>query len=133
MKVIKLDVKKDARGSLVEVFKPEYIGEAEMKGQFFVSTANPGLIKGQHYHTRKTEWFCVIRGSGELHLENMRTGEKQTVVMGESNMVTVEISPHFYHYLENVGQDELILLVYTSEPFNPEDSDTFSKERCPGE
>lgn len=132
MRVIKLDVKRDERGSLVEVFKPEYIGASEMKGQFFVSTAHPGLVKGHHYHTRKTEWFCVIRGTGKLHLEHVRTGEKQTVVMGETNMVTVEISPQYYHYLENVGGNEMILLVYASEPFDPNDSDTFSKDASSG-
>lgn len=132
MKVTKLDVKRDARGWLAEVFRPEYIGASEMKGQFFVTTAKPGLTKGHHYHTRKTEWFCVIRGTGELHLEHMETGEKQTVVMGETNMVTVEISPRYYHYLENVGKEEMILLVYVSEPFNPADTDTFTKDAPPG-
>ena len=131
MKVIRLDVKKDERGSLVEVFKPEYIGKNEMRGQFFVSTAKVGATKGHHYHTRKTEWFCVIRGTGTLHLEHIETGEKRTVIMGESNMVTVEITPQFYHYLENAGTGEMILLVYSSEPFNPDDPDTFSREQRP--
>lgn len=62
MRVIKLDVKRDSRGSLVEVFKPEYIGGSQIKGRFFITMAKPGMEKGKHSHERKVEWFCVIRG-----------------------------------------------------------------------
>ena len=64
----KLEIKSDPRGSLLEVFKsPEW-------GQVFYSTSKPGVTRGNHYHTRKLEKFCVIEGQAMIRMRNRQTG-----------------------------------------------------------
>lgn len=85
-----LEVKRDERGWLAEVLRSRQLREGEKEfTQIYVTTANPGKTKGKHYHKRKTEWFCVVAGEAVLHLKDMRTGEEDSVPMGEKNMVTV--------------------------------------------
>ena len=122
--VKKLLVKKDDRGWLAEIVRPEDVGE-EGFGQILVTTAGPGHTKGNHYHKRKTEWYCVLQGKGILTLIDNKTQEKKKLVMGERNMVLVKILPHHFHSIKNVGKSEMVLLVYVNEPFDPSDPDTF--------
>lgn len=124
--VKKIDKKVDDRGWLVEFLKKEDVtGDF---GQFYVTTAHPGKIKANHYHLRKVEWFCVIRGTGELVLEDIRKGNRRSIIMSEENMFVVKIPPFIAHGIKNIGNDLMYLLVYTNEVFNPEDPDTFYKE-----
>lgn len=119
-----LQIKKDDRGELIELIKPEDIGGL-FQGQVFLTTAKPGKIKGNHYHLRKTEWYCVIKGQGKLTLIDIHTKEKQIQIVSSEKMELVTISPNIFHSIENIGEEDMYLIVYVSEEFNSEDSDTF--------
>ena len=97
-------------------------------GQIYVTTANPGQIKGNHYHKRKVEWFCVIKGEGELVLKDKITGEREIIKIGDSNKVVVKIPANISHAVRNIGRDTLILLAYITEPYNEQDPDTYKAE-----
>lgn len=120
----KLDVKKDERGWLAEVIKPEDVGNSPF-GLIHVTTARPGNIKGGHFHKRKTEWFCVIKGEGQLFLKDLKSGEEKNLKLGEEDMSLVKIPPLIFHSIRNVGNDEMFLLAYVSEGFDPKDPDTY--------
>lgn len=120
----KLDIKTDSRGMLIEIFRPEDVGDKRF-GLVLLTTAKTNETKGRHYHKRKTEWYCVIVGKGLLTLIDNKTGKKQNVIMGVDHMVTVKIPPNYYHYIKNIGSDEMFLLVYVNEPFNLSDPDTY--------
>lgn len=120
----KLDIKKDKRGWLMEVLRLEDISGKKF-GQIFISVAHPGEKKGQHYHKRKTEWYCVIKGKALLTLIDKASGEKDAVEMGEENMIIVKIYPNSHHTIENIGKEDMYLVVYIDEPFNPLDADTY--------
>lgn len=120
----KLIVKKDKRGWLAEIIRPEDVGNSAF-GQIVVTTAVPGQIKGNHYHKRKIEWYCVVQGGGLLTLINNKTGKTREIIMGSKNMVLVKIPPHHFHMIKNVGKKEMLLLVYVSEPFDPLAPDTY--------
>ena len=127
MEVKKLDIKTDQRGWLAEVLRRESLHPGrEAFGQFFVTTAHPGISKGHHYHLRKHEWFCVIKGQALLVLEDIDTKQRTEIPMGEDNMVTVELPLKSAHAIKNIGEDMMYLLAYTDEPFNLEDIDTHS-------
>src|SRR5919198_2057340 len=89
-----LDIKRDDRGWLAEVLRSSNIPDTKQMSQLYVTVGNPGKTKGKHYHTRKTEWFCVAAGRAKLYLKDTRTQEEQVFPMGETNMVTVGIPPH---------------------------------------
>lgn len=124
IKVKKLEVKKDHRGWLAEIVQAKDVGINDF-GLILVTTAKPGQKKGGHYHKRKTEWYCVIRGRGLLTLVDNNSKEKEELEIGERNMVLVRIPPLTTHTIKNIGGSELFLLAYVDEAFNEQDPDTY--------
>lgn len=118
----KLEIKTDERGGLMEVFK---IPEA---GQVFYSTTKPNVTRGNHYHTRKKELFCVIEGRAEIKLRNRDTNEIEVHLVSGEKPEVVEIKTNWTHNIKNVGDSEMKLLVWANEVFNPKDPDTFYEE-----
>lgn len=119
---IKLEIKEDERGKLIEVFKmPDF-------GQIVYSTSKPGVVRGNHYHTRKIERLCVIEGRAKISLRNRLTGEiKEYDVFGDKPEI-VEMPVNWTHNIKNTGDAEMKLLVWVNEVFNPADPDTFQEE-----
>src|SRR3989344_672930 len=124
-KIKHLNVKIDNRGWLAELIRSEDVGKSSF-GQVLVTTALPGKTKGGHYHKRKTEWYCVIKGSALLSLTDMKTGKNYEIKMGTDNMVQVKIPPYYFHTIENIGDEEIYLIAYSSQVFDPNDPDTFT-------
>jgi len=120
-----LDQKSDERGWLIEVLGDELHGERKPFGQIHVSVAYPGKVRGNHYHQRKTEWFSVPSGTGLLLLKDLATGEEEQILMGENALKTVKITPGIVHAIKNNGRNDMVLIVYTDETFDPADPDTF--------
>ena len=125
IEILDLDKKSDERGWLIEVLGGELPEGCEEFGQLHVSVAYPGKVRGNHYHTRKVEWFCVPAGQGLLLLKDQETGETQEVIMGVNNLKTIKIQPGTIHAIKNIGEDDMVLIVYATESFDPEDSDTY--------
>jgi UDP-2-acetamido-2,6-beta-L-arabino-hexul-4-ose reductase len=114
-----LTLRTDDRGSLFEVVK-------EDKGsQIFFSTTKPGIVRGNHYHTRKQEKFCVVKGEAIIHLRRIGTDKIIEYKVSGDKPVVVEMPIFYTHNIENVGAGELCTLFWTSELFNPDDPDTF--------
>lgn len=112
----------DARGELCEIMK--MVGG----GQMFFSTTRPGVVRGNHFHTRKIEWLCVVRGDAIIRL--CRVGEtkwRQYRVSGrEPQFIT--IPPLWTHQIENVGAEEMLTMFWCNEIFEAGNPDTFHDE-----
>lgn len=122
LKVKKLEVKKDNRGWLTEIISLNEI-EGKQLGLVLITAAHVGQTKGNHYHRRKTEWYCVIRGRGLLKVWNRQ--EKEELEVSEDTLVLVQIPQNYFHSITNIGTIPMHLLVIVSEPFNEKDPDTF--------
>lgn len=120
----KIDVKRDERGWLAEVIKTEDVGNSPF-GLIHITTAKAGYTKGGHFHKRKTEWFCVIKGEGELFLKDLKSNEEKNLKLREEDMSLVKIPPFIFHSIKNVGEGDMYLLAYVSEGFDPNDPDTY--------
>lgn len=120
----KLNIKKDKRGWLAEIVRPEDVGNAGF-GQILVTTASMGEIKGNHYHKRKTEWYCVIQGKAILTVIDNKTKKQKELLMRDDDMALVKIPPYYFHAIKNIGQKKMYLMVYVSEAFDPKDPDTY--------
>jgi UDP-2-acetamido-2,6-beta-L-arabino-hexul-4-ose reductase len=108
----------DPRGIFVEMAKtPD-------RGQFSYFTAKPGVTRGEHYHHTKTEKFLVMQGTARFQYRHAITGEvyELTVRGGESRIV--ESIPGWAHNVANVGEDELIVMLWASEIFDRARPDT---------
>jgi len=121
---LKLVIKNDERGNLIEIFKFPKPGI----GQIFFSTSKPGVIRGNHYHARHLEKFCVIEGQGKIKLRNRETGEIKEYNVSGDNPEVVEMFMNWTHNIQNIGEGEMKLVAWSSEVFNPNDPDTFPEE-----
>jgi UDP-2-acetamido-2,6-beta-L-arabino-hexul-4-ose reductase len=117
--------KVDARGALAELFK---LGG---HGQVFVSRTHPGLTRGNHYHDLKVEKFVVLEGAGIIRFRQMATGERVDIPVRGDEMRVVDIPPGWTHAVANVGEGELVVLFWASEPFDTDRSDTYGAEVQP--
>ena len=122
-----LQVHSDERGWLAEILRKEHLEDKNF-GQIYITTAQPGAIKANHYHKRKTEWFCVIKGKAKLVLRDINEGKKHEIIMGEDNMIVVKIPPKVIHAVKNIGEDVMYLVCCVDEPYNSNDPDTFQSK-----
>lgn len=112
----------DARGVFVEMLK------TKDSGQFSFFTAHPGITRGGHYHHSKTEKFLVIKGDARFKFENVLTGETHEIVTSGTHSEVVETVPGWSHDITNIGQDELIVMLWANEIFDRLRPDTVSKK-----
>lgn len=118
----KIIIKEDERGKLFEIFKvPDF-------GQVFYATSVPGVVRGNHYHTRKREVFCVIEGKGKISMRDRESGEKKEYIVSGKEPEIVEMPLNWVHKIENIGDGEMKLIVWTNEIFDLNDPDTFKEE-----
>jgi len=112
----------DARGVFVEMLKtPD-------SGQFSFFTAHPGITRGGHYHHSKTEKFLVIKGEACFRFRHMLTDEFYELFTSGESPEIVETVPGWTHDITNVGETELICMLWANEIFDRENPDTFA---CP--
>jgi UDP-2-acetamido-2,6-beta-L-arabino-hexul-4-ose reductase len=127
VKIIKVELKSDERGWFAELLKKSQVEKTEF-GQAALATSKPGAIRGNHCHSRKTEWFCVIRGKAKLVLEDAKTNERKEFILDDNDLQVIEIDPYVYHAIQNIGNDIMYLFHYVDEPFDPNDPDTIPKK-----
>jgi len=108
----------DARGDFVEFLK------TLDSGQFSFFTAYPGITRGGHFHHTKSEKFLVIRGKAHFRFCNISTNEIHELVTNEKILEVVETVPGWAHDITNIGQEEMIVLLWANENFNIEKPDT---------
>jgi UDP-2-acetamido-2,6-beta-L-arabino-hexul-4-ose reductase len=111
---------KDARGTFVEFLR------TESSGQFSCFTAVPGATRGGHYHHTKVEKFLVAHGKGRFRFRHVLTGEDFELVSSADEPSIIETIPGWAHDVTNVGNDDLVVLSWANERFDPERPDTYS-------
>lgn len=114
-----LKLNTDDRGSFVEVFK------LEKGGQISFSTTKPGITRGNHYHIRKNEKFCVVSGRASIKLRRIGTDKVVEYIVSGDKPSWVEMPIYYTHNITNIGDMELVTLFWINEHFNPDDPDTF--------
>ena len=114
-----LVLKSDDRGGLFEMIK-EKTG-----GQVFMSYTKPGVTRGNHYHTRKIERFCVIKGEAEICLRQVGQSKVHTFKVSGDKPVFIDMPTFYTHNIKNVGTDELLTVFWSNEIFDPKDPDTY--------
>ena len=112
----------DPRGVFVEMLKTPDCG------QFSFFTAHPGVTRGGHYHHSKTEKFLVIKGQARFRFRHMQTGEVHQLMTAGDKSEIVETVPGWTHDITNIGDDELVVMLWANEVFDRARPDTFA---CP--
>ena len=114
----------DNRGSFTEA-----LHSAE-RGQVSVNVSKPGIAKGQHWHHTKHEKFLVVSGKGEINfrMADDPAGKIITYKVSGEKLEIVRIPPGYTHNIVNVGDTDMVTLMWANEVFDPENPDTFRLE-----
>lgn len=115
----KLKKNTDDRGSFIEIIK------LSSGGQVSFSTTVPGITRGNHFHTRKTERFAVIKGKAKIDLRRIETNKVLSFELNGDIPSFVDMPIWFTHNITNIGNDDLYTMFWINEHFNPNDPDTF--------
>lgn len=115
----------DSRGQFVEMLKTPDCG------QFSYFTAHPGITRGGHYHHSKTEKFLVIKGKAHFGFRHIETGQSHEIVTRGGEAKIVETVPGWTHDITNIGDDELIVMLWANEVFDRERPDTIAMKVTP--
>jgi UDP-2-acetamido-2,6-beta-L-arabino-hexul-4-ose reductase len=109
----------DARGVFVEMLK------TRDSGQFSFFTAGPGITRGGHYHNTKTEKFLVIRGKARFKFKNMASAETHELDTSGDKSMIVDTVPGWSHDITNIGNEDMIVMLWANEVFDRERPDTY--------
>lgn len=112
----------DLRGVFVEMLKtPD-------SGQFSYFTAHPGITRGGHYHHTKTEKFLVIKGEALFRFRHLVTNELVELRTSGGIPQVVDTIPGWTHDITNVGDDEMVVMLWANENFDQEKPDTVASK-----
>ena len=117
-----LKMNEDARGSFTELLKTADCG------QFSVNISKPGIIKGQHWHNTKWEFFIVVSGKGLIQQRKIGTDEVLNFEVSGEKIEVVHMLPGYTHNIINLSDTEnLVTLMWANEQFDPGRPDTFGE------
>ncbi|TAH36651.1 SDR family oxidoreductase [Candidatus Saccharibacteria bacterium] len=117
-----LDTRRDERGWLAEFIKSEQFG------QIYISRTNPGFTRGIHWHNTKIEKFLVIEGTAEIKLRPLDSDEITTFEVTGRELRVMEMPAGYVHSIKNIGENDMLLLIWSQEVFNPDKPDTYQQE-----
>ncbi|MCK9301538.1 MAG: capsular polysaccharide biosynthesis protein CapF, partial [Bacteroidales bacterium] len=110
----------DQRGSFTEFLKsPE-------RGQVSVNISKPGITKGEHWHHTKNEKFMVVSGKGVIRFRKIiDEGEIIEYFVSGDKLEVVDIPVGYTHNIENLGNTDMVTIMWANEPFDPNNPDTY--------
>lgn len=110
----------DARGHFVEMMK------TKDSGQFSFFTAHPGITRGEHYHHTKNEKFLIIQGKARFGFRHVISGETYELFADGETSQIIETSPGWSHSITNIGDNEMIVMLWANEIFDRQHPDTIA-------
>ena len=112
----------DNRGSFTEFIK------TIDRGQVSVNVSKPGITKGNHWHHTKTEKFLVVSGKGVIRFRKIDEAEVIEYYVSGDKLQVVDIPPGYTHNIENLGEEDMVTIMWANETFDPDNPDTYYLE-----
>lgn len=117
-----LEMHCDDRGSFTEMFRsPE-------RGQVSINISKPGITKGNHWHHTKNEKFVVVSGRGVIRFRKIDEDEVIEYYVSGENLEVVDIPVGYTHNIENLGDTDMVTVMWCNECFDPDKPDTYFLE-----
>lgn len=111
----------DERGSFTELVR------TIDSGQFSISFSKPGVVRGNHYHHTKMERFIVVKGKARISFQSIVNDEQYVFEVDDTEIKIITIPVGYSHKIENIGTDEMILVIWCNELFDKDHPDTYFK------
>jgi dTDP-4-dehydrorhamnose 3,5-epimerase-like enzyme len=125
IKIINRRKIEDKRGWFLKIIDGLEENLPEYTGEFYLTSANPGETKGEHFHNKANEWFTLIKGKCLLRLYDIDEKEYAELSLDEGFPQTVFIPKRIAHSFENITNDNYLLLAYTDLLYDPIDTISF--------
>ena len=118
--LLKMNV--DNRGSFTEFLKsPE-------RGQVSINISKPSITKGNHWHHTKNEKFLVVSGKGVIRFRKINSEEIIAYYVSGEKLEVVDIPVGYTHNIENLGDTDMVTVMWVNEVFDKDKPDTFFME-----
>lgn len=117
-----LEEKRDDRGSFTEFLK------TTGNGQVSVNVVRPGITKGNHWHHSKNEKFLVVKGKGLFRFRKWGETSVTEYHTDDQKLQVIDIPTGYVHNIINEGEEDLIVLIWANETFDPACPDTWYEE-----
>ena len=117
-----LKMNADNRGSFTEFIR------TDERGQFSVNISKPGITKGNHWHHTKNEKFLVVSGKGIIRFRQIGSTDIIEYYVSADKMQVVDIPVGYTHNIENLGDTDMVTIMWANECFDPEKPDTYYLE-----
>lgn len=112
----------DSRGSFTEFLR------TNDRGQVSVNISKPGITKGNHWHHTKNEKFLVVSGQGVIRFRKINSDEVIEYFVSSEKLQVVDIPVGYTHNIENLGNSDMVTIMWVNEPFDPQNPDTYYVE-----
>ncbi len=101
-RLLNVDNYNDDRGRLSELVI------SKTQGQIFFSTTKPGIVRGNHFHTKRIERFCILEGEALIEMRKIGTNKIiKYKIKGTDNKV-IDTPIYYTHNLKNIGDTNLV-------------------------
>lgn len=114
-----LTMHEDYRGSFTEFL------HTINNGQVSVNVSKPHIVKGEHWHHTKNEKFLVVSGKGVIRFRKVGDDKVQEYFVSGDKLEVVDIPCGYTHNIENLGDTDMVTIMWCNEIFNPEKPDTY--------
>lgn len=112
----------DQRGSFTEFLKTEEYGQVS------VNVSKPGITKGQHWHHSKNEKFLVVSGKGLIQFRDIYSDKIIEYYVSGDKLEVIDIPTGYTHNIINIGESDMVTIMWANEKFDPEHPDTYYEE-----
>jgi dTDP-4-dehydrorhamnose 3,5-epimerase-like enzyme len=117
----------DNRGWFLKIINGKEADLPKHTGEIYLTLANPGEMKGGHYHPIANEWFTLIQGTCILKLEDVETKECLEIELDSKEPETIYVPRGIAHvFFNNSLTENFILIAYSDELFDPSDTISFN-------
>ncbi len=119
-RIISCQKKIDDRGYLLNFLSGNDMDrKSKLLGQiYFVTFEKPGVVRGNHYHRHKAEWFAVLEGKIKAVFEDIKTKKRKEVVLegGHDDYKLVFVGKNVAHAFRSISA-KAAMINYSDKPY----------------
>jgi dTDP-4-dehydrorhamnose 3,5-epimerase len=120
----------DDRGSLCEMFNPDWGWNDKPMTYSYYFTVRPGKVKGWGVHYEHEDRYFILVGDVELVLYDDREDSPTyksvfKIYLSEQDRKAINIPPRVYHATHNIGLKEAILINFPTKLYDRENPEKY--------
>lgn len=117
-----LNMHSDYRGSFTEIMR------TTEGGQFSVNVSKLNITKGNHWHHTKNEKFLVVSGDALIRFRKINSEKIIEYRVSGEKLQVVDIPVGYAHSIVNIGDNDLVTVMWANECFDSSRTDTYFVE-----